>query len=246
MLAKRIALTLLQRGHQLVKGRQFKSWRTVGHALQAVKIYQSRGIDELIFLDINATPSRRRPNFDLIEQLTEECFMPIAVGGGVRDMEDIHSLMNCGADKVVVCTAAIENPRFIGNATDRWGSQAIVACIDVKDGKVSSHCGSSTHDLDPVDWARTLVDLGVGEIMVNSVDRDGMMEGYDTELLKRICDAVSVPVIASGGCGSYEHMKQAIDAGAEAVAAGAMYQFTDQTPKEAAQFLKREGIEVRL
>lgn len=246
MLAKRIVLTLLQRGHQLVKGKQFKSWRTVGHALQAVKIYQARGIDELVFLDIGATPSRRRPNFELVEQLTEECFMPIAVGGGVRDMEDIHSLMNCGADKVVICTAAIENPRFIDNATDRWGSQAIVGCIDVKNGVVTSNCGTVMHTVEPVEHAMKLAMLGVGEIMVNSVDRDGMMEGYDTELLKRICDAVSVPVIASGGCGSYADMKEAIDAGAEAVAAGAMYQFTDRTPKEAAQYLKNFGVEVRL
>ncbi len=246
MLAVRIIPTLLCRGAALYKGERFNSWRQVGHALQATKIHQARGVDELILLDIGATPEGRGPNFAMVEQLAECCFMPLTVGGGVRSVEDVRGLLNAGADKVAVCTAAQRRPDLIGEVASVFGRQAIVAAIEHRRGLVSIECGGAlTCDLVTV-WAKECEMQGAGEILLTSIDRDGTLQGYDLDLIREVSQAVSIPVIASGGCGTYEHMYQAIQAGASAVAAGAMFLFTDQTPRGAAKYLAERGVETRL
>lgn len=250
VLATRIIPTLLCRGAALYKGERFNSWRQVGHALQATKIHQARGVDELILLDIGATPEGRGPNFAMVEQLAECCFMPLTVGGGVRSVEDVRGLLNAGADKVAICTAVATD--LLAECAGIFGRQALVASIDVKDGCAWTRCGTyklrgdTVGDINPVVWTAICENEGAGEILLTSIDRDGTLQGYDLDLIREVSQAVSIPVIASGGCGTYEHMYEAIQAGASAVAAGAMFLFTDQTPKGAAQYLAQRGIETRL
>lgn len=245
MLAHRIIPVMLQRGSTLVKGKRFNSWRTVGHAEQAVAIHQARGVDELIYLDIAATPEGRGPDIEMVRRLTAGCFMPITVGGGVRTIEHVRELLNAGADKVAIRTGAIANATLVHDAASHFGCQAIVVAIDVVGG-LAGHVLTLGAGPGPKRWAQDLVDVGAGEILLTSVDREGTLEGYDLELISAVSSSVDVPVIAHGGCGTYEHMAQAIKAGASAVAAGAMFQFTAQTPKGAARYLSDHGIEVRL
>jgi cyclase len=245
-LAKRVIPTVLNRGGNLVKGKCYLSDRVIGHSLQASRIFAMRGVDELILLDVSATPEGRAPDFKMVETLSDQCFMPLTVGGGIREMDHVKSLFDAGADKVAICTAAIENPRLVEKAATHYGSQAIVVAIDVKHARAWSNCGTVPTTLDPVTWAKSIERMGAGEILLNSIERDGTMQGYDVPLIRFISAAVSIPVIASGGAGSYEHMAEAIEAGASAVAAGAMFAFTNQTPRGAAQYLSQHGIEVRL
>lgn len=246
MLAHRIIPTILSRNLSLVKGQGFASDRVCGHALQSSRIHSSRGVDELILLDVAATPENREPDYAMVEALSDKCFIPLAVGGGIRNMEHIKSLLNAGADKVIIGTAAIENQEFIRRATDHYGSQAITIAVDVKHGRVFSRCGNVPTTLDPVEWSKTCESLGAGEIMLTAIERDGTMTGYDIPLIKRVSQSVSVPVVASGGAGTYEHLYRAIHAGASAVAAGAMWLFTDQTPAGAARYLMGNKIEARV
>ena len=245
MLATRVIPLLLQRGSMLVKGQQFKSWRNVGHALQAVRIHQARGVDELLFLDIGATPRGHGPNFRLIEELTKECFMPLTVGGGVRSVEDVRRLLECGADKVAVCTT-IFHTKTLEECAVKFGSQAIVGAIDTMDGVVWSNCGAERWRMGVKSFSQLVADYGAGEILLTSIDRDGMMQGYDLDLIREVSSAVDVPVIACGGCGTYEHMLEAVQAGASAVAAGAMFQWTDATPRGAVEYLNEHNVEVRV
>lgn len=246
MLATRIVPVMLQRGSTLVKGTAFNSWRSVGHAMQAIRVYNSRSVDELIYLDIAATPEGRGPDFEMVKKLTDGCFMPITVGGGVRSVEDVRGLLNAGADKVAIGTAAMEDPDILRRCADIFGRQAITASMDVNMFRVVSHCGMKGSSRYADFWAITLEHYGAGEILLTSIDRDGTMQGYDLDLISKVSKAVNIPVIAAGGCGTYEHMHEAIKAGASAVAAGAMFQFTDATPRGAAQYLASKGIEVRL
>lgn len=234
-LAVRIIPTLLKRGDALVKGERFNGWRSVGHVQQAAQIHQARGVDELIVLDIGATPEGRGPDFAAVRRLTERCFMPITVGGGVRNVDDVQGLLNAGADKVAMKTAYRKSGGFLRECADRFGSQAIVAALD----HTGTLIGVRTMCL-------ALAALGAGEILLTSMDREGTMAGYDLDLLREVCAAVDVPVIAHGGCSGYEDMLAAIRAGASAVAAGALFQFTDCTPRGAAEYLHSQGIEVRL
>lgn len=245
MLAKRIIPTILARGNSLVKGQYFKSDRVVGNALQASKIYGMRGVDELIISDITATQENRPPNYQLVKSLVDSCFMPITVTGGVKSIFEIKQLLRAGADKVGICTAAVENWRFIEEAASRFGSSTIVVSIDVKDGQVVTNCGRKKTNLKPDAWALAVDHLGAGEILLNSVDKDGTMQGYDLDLIKLVSDAVTIPVVAAGGCRDYEDMYDAIQAGAAGVAAGALFQFTEATPIKAAEYLHSRGIEVR-
>ena len=245
MLAHRICPTILSKNLQLVKGQAFASDRVCGHALQSARIHSARGVDELILLDVTATPQQREPDYGMVEALSEKCFIPLTVGGGIRTMKQIKSLLNSGADKVIIGTASIEDPEFIRRATDHYGSQAITIAIDVRKGRVFSNCGKVATTLDPVDWACTCSSLGAGEIMLTAIERDGTMTGYDLPMIQAVSQAVSVPVVASGGAGTYEHLYEAIQAGASAVAAGAMWLFTDRTPLAAAQYLKGRNIEAR-
>jgi imidazole glycerol-phosphate synthase subunit HisF len=243
-LAKRVIPVLLHRGHSLYKGMQFDAWRSIGHAAQAVRIHQARSVDELILLNIDET--KKGPDFAMVESLSSDCFTPLTVGGGVRTLEDVKGIMDAGGDKVAICTAALEDRNLILRVSEHWGSQAVVAVVEVKDGRVSSHGGKKAWPLDPVDWARTLEKDGAGEILLSVVERDGRMIGYDLNLIRSVNDAVNIPVIALGGAGTYEHMLQAIQHGANAVAASAMFAFTDQTPLAAVKYLRDRGVEVRI
>lgn len=237
MLAKRIIPTLLQRGHTLVKGIAYNSWRSVGTAQQAMRIHAARSVDELIYLDIAATPEGRGPDFAMVEKLTAQFYTPITVGGGVRSIEDIKWLLVAGADKVAICDAVRSDPGLIAQAAKKFGSQALCVVIEARD---------RDHPIDIAALASKYAKLGAGEIMLSRVERDGTMRGYDLGLIRAVSRAVGVPVIASGGCSGYEDMYQAILAGADAVAAGALFQFTDATPRGAAEYLTSKGITCRL
>lgn len=244
MLAIRIIPTLLHRGDTLVKGKRFESWRSVGHIAQAARIHAARGVDELCILNIAATPEGKGPDFEQVRKLTEGNFTPVSVGGGVKTVEDVEHLLKSGADKVVIGHAA-HRGSLIYDCAARFGSQAIVLALDVvKEGERKRVRGMGCGPR-PRHIAIEFEQVGVGEILLTSVDQEGTLEGYDLELIFDISSSVSVPVIAHGGCGSYQDMADAIDAGASAVAAGALFQFTDCTPKGAAQFLKAKGYEVR-
>jgi cyclase len=251
MLKVRIIPTLLFKDIGLVKGIGFDSWRRVGSAVQAVKVYNMRGVDELVFFDIAATPARRRPDFQQIEDLASECFMPMTVGGGVRTVDDIRDLLSVGADKVAINTAAVDNPGLIRQGAESFGVQCMVIAIDArKTGngwEVMTRCGRQATGLDPVEHARNVEALGAGEIILTSIDRDGTMQGYDIELTQRVSSAVGIPVIASGGAGTYAHMADVLrGGGAAAVAAASIFHFTEQTPREAKLFLREQGFNVRL
>lgn len=226
MIATRVIPTLLMNKGQLVKGPKFNCQRRVGSPRQAVSIHNLRNVDELILLDINATT----PDLETIRSVTDVAFMPLTIGGGVRKIEDIRNLLNAGADKISIRTAI----DLIKPAADKFGNQCIVASIDAHEGE------------DVCDRAKALATEGAGEILLTSIDRDGTFEGYDLKLIESVSRAVSVPVIASGGCGEYEHMAQALNAGAHAVAASSIFLFCDMTPKGAAEYLASKGFRMRL
>jgi cyclase len=247
VLAKRIVPTLLVKGRQLFKGVSFKaSERSIGHAAQAVRVHAKRGVDELVLLDITATAEGRTPDVGLVRELSEELFIPLTVGGGVRSCKDIRDLLNAGADKVAIGSAAVECPGLIPEASERFGRQAIVASIDVQGGRCTYRSGRKRMRHGAKAWARWVEGKGAGEILLTSVDKDGTLGGYDLDLIREVVAATSIPVIASGGCGSYADMLAAIHAGADAVAAGAVFAFTDCTPRGAAKFLRENGVCVRL
>jgi cyclase len=205
-----------------------------------------RDVDELIILDIAATPDGRGPRFAEVKHLCENLFMPVTVGGGVRTCEDIRSLLRAGADKVAINTMAVEHPSYVALAAKDFGSQAITVSIDILAGRVVSGCGRKSTGRKPAEWAEEVASHGAGEILLTSVDRDGTMQGYDLELIQSVSQAVDIPVIAAGGCGTYRHMQEAFEAGAHAVASGAMFQFCEATPKGAARYLNEHEIPVRL
>jgi cyclase len=248
----RVMPTLLFKDIGLVKGVGFDSWRRVGSAMQAVKVYNMREVDELVYLDITATTDGRAPDFETIDELADECFMPLTVGGGVRSVDDVRRLLAVGADKVCLNTAAVETPNVIRDIADRFGAQCVVVSVDARrhaDGSYEAYvrCGTVGTGREPVALAKDAEVLGAGEILVTSIDRDGTMQGYDVELTRRVSDAVSVPVIASGGAGTYEHMAEVLGkARVSAVAAASMFQFTEQTPLGAKQYLRSQGFPVRL
>lgn len=242
-LAHRIIPTLLCKGRTLVKGERFEPWRSCGLVVQGVRINAAREVDELVLLDVSATKEGRGPDFDLVRELSEILYAPLAVGGGVRSIEDVRELLKAGADKIVIGTGG---PRLVSEIAAHVGSQAVVAALDVKGGHACVRSGNRETLQTAVGWARSCADHGAGEILLTSIDREGTMNGYDLDLIRSVSQAVSIPVIAHGGCGSYEHMADALHAGASAVAAGAFFQFTDATPRAAAQALAGYGFEVRL
>lgn len=252
MLKVRIMPTLLYRDFELVKGVGFDSWRGIGSAMQAIRVYNMREVDELVFLDITATREEREPDFELIDDLADECFMPLTVGGGIRSIDDVRRLLDVGADKVAINSEAIRNPALINEVARQFGSQCVVVSIDVKrhpDGnnEVCTHSGTKGTGVDPVAFAKEMAKLGAGEILVTSIERDGTMEGYDLELLQRVSSSVNIPVIASGGAGKYGDFYDALTIGhAAAVAAASIFHFTEQTPLEAKKFLHERGVPVRL
>jgi len=227
MLAKRIIPTILNKNGHLVKGRGFACDRVVGNAMQAARVYAMRGVDELMILYVG------EPDYRSIKQLSSKCFAPVTVGGGIKTAEHVRELLNNGADKVCIGSST----DIIPELSERFGRQCITVSLErrehnsIEDMKIS---------------AKQAAEAGAGEILLHSVDRDGTMEGYDLELIEAVSESVSIPVVASGGCSGYEDMFNAIKAGASAVAAGALFQFTDSRPKSAAEYLHNHGVEVRL
>ena len=251
MLKTRILPTLLYKNFGLVKGVGFDSSRPIGSLMQAVKVFNMREVDELVFFDIAATLENRGPDFELVDEFADECFMPLTVGGGIRDIEDVRRLLLVGADKVCINTAAVETPDLIGKIAKRFGSQSLVVSIDVEKTSgghaVRIRSGTRRVDMDPVELARMAAGEGAGEILLTSVDRDGTMQGYDIDITKRVAEAVDIAVIASGGAGEYAHMFEAIqEGGASAIAAAAIFFFTEKTPREAKMYLRSRGVPVRL
>ena len=250
MLKTRIMPTLLYRGSGLVKGVGFDAWRTVGAALQAVRVYNMRQVDELVFLDIDATREGRSPDYALIDDLADDCFMPLTVGGGIRKVEHVERLLEVGADKVSLNSAAIEVDGLVAEVARRFGAQCVVASVDAQrndDGwNVVTRSGTCPTGLDPVELCRRLEGEGAGEVLLTSVERDGTMEGYDIELCRAVSGAVSIPVIASGGAGSIDHVRAVLrDGKASAAAMASVFHFTELTPLEIKSALAEDGIPVR-
>jgi cyclase len=250
MLKVRIIPTLLWKDVGLVKGVGFDSWRRVGSILPTIKVYNIRQVDELILLDITATNKGREPDFETINEISSECFCPLTVGGGITKIEDIKNLLRSGADKICINTAAYENPQLIKQAANMFGSQCIVVSIDVKkingQYKCFSHSGSKRTKKNVLEWIKQIEQLGTGEIIITSIEKDGTMSGYDLDLIKKVSNAVKIPVIASGGAGCYQDFFLAISqAKASAVAAASIFHFTEQTPIEAKKILASKGIPVR-
>ena len=230
MLKPRIIPTLLLKGRGLVKGEKFKDHRYVGDPINAVKIFNDKKADELVFLDITATSEGRIPDLKHIQEIADEAYMPFAVGGGLRTVEDVGKVLRAGAEKVCINTACVEKPEVIGEAASQYGNQSIVASIDARKKMLGgyeavTHSGKKKTGLNPVEHAGRMVSLGAGEVMITSIQSEGGMQGYDLELVKEIAEAVDVPVIASGGAGNTTHLKEAIKAGASAAAAGSMLVF---------------------
>ncbi len=251
MLKTRIIPTLLYRDYGLVKGVAFDSWRHVGSLMQSIKVYNMRNVDELIIVDIKATQDGREPDFAWVNDFTDDCFMPLTVGGGVTHVDHVGRLLDAGADKVAMNTAAVDDPALITRVADKYGAQCAIVSIDFKrhaDGRleVVTHSGKNPRGLDLVTFAAEMEKRGAGEILLTSVDLDGTFKGYDIQATKAVCNAVSIPVIASGGAGNYGHMLDAIQGGgATAVAAASIFHFTEQTPAEARAHLRKSGIHVR-
>lgn len=251
MLKTRVIPTLLWKGVGLVKGVGFDSWRRVGPVLPAMKVYNTRDVDELILVDITASGNGTEPDCESIADVSSDCFVPLTVGGGITSTSQIRALLRSGADKISINTAAYETPSLVREAANLFGAQCVVASIDARrheDGsyRCYSHSGRTATDKEPASWARQLEELGAGEILITSIERDGTMQGYDLELIERVARAVQLPVIASGGAGTYEHMRLAVqEAGASAVAAASMFHFTEQTPAEAKKYLAAANIPIR-
>lgn len=231
MLRTRVIPILLLKNAGLVKTQKFKNPKYVGDPINAVRIFNDKEVDELVFLDISATPQKRGPNFELIKDIATEAFMPFAYGGGITSLNEIEKLINLGVEKVVLNTVAVTNPKIISEAANIFGNQSIVVSIDAKktlfNGKMSfTHCGQTKSPTNYIDFAKEMEQLGAGELIINSIDHDGMMQGYDLQLIKNIAEVVTIPVVAAGGAGNLNHFKQAIEeAKASAVAAGSMFVF---------------------
>ena len=239
---------------RVVKGVNFLELRDAGDPVEIAKRYDDQGADELTFLDITASSDNRGLILNIIEQVASQVFIPLTVGGGVREVEDVRRLLNAGADKVSINTTAVLNPQMVADAASRFGSQCIVVAIDAKkvdnqpfEWEVFTHGGRKATGLDAVAWARKMVDLGAGELLVTSMDRDGTKIGFNLPLNKAISDAVEVPIIASGGVGNLQHLVEGVkEGGADAVLAASIFHYGEFTVKEAKEYMRKHGIEVRL
>ena len=248
MLKHRIIPCVLLKDWQLVKSVNFSAFRTIGHPTATVRVYNSRNVDELIVLDIDAGLQGECINIELIEDMAEECFMPLTIGGGIRTIEDIYTVLNAGADKIAINSIALENPSFIREAANIFGSQCIVCSIDVKkiDGQYYVYNKSQGNlDLDPFELAKTYQEQGAGELLITSVDHEGLTNGYDLELIQKINQSSDIPIIINGGAGTPEHCVDAIQAGADAVAAAYIFHFSQFTPSDIKHSLKTNNIPVR-
>ncbi len=252
MLKKRLIPSLLFNGYSLVKSIQFSNLRILGNPIQAVKVYNAREVDELVFLDIGATVNNRGPLFDVIHDVAEECFMPLTIGGGIDTLAQIRQILQIGSDKVALNSNAFKNPSLIAEAANKFGKQAIVISVDVKrlsSGKyeIRINGGKKSTGMDAVAWCKEIERLGAGEIFLTSIDRDGKMKGYDIELLYSISKTTAIPVIASGGAGKPKDFIRAIKEGnIDAVSAASIFHYTHYTPQMIKQHMASEGIIVRI
>ncbi len=253
MLAKRIIPCLDVNAGRVVKGVNFLNLRDAGDPVEIAKKYNDESADEITFLDITASADQRGLILDIIERVAEQVFIPLTVGGGVREVNDVRRLLNAGADKISINTSAVTNPQLVKEAADKFGSQAIVVAIDARkkvnaEGwEVFTHGGRKATGLDVVEWARYMNALGAGEILLTSMDRDGTKSGFDLALTRAVAEAVSVPVIASGGVGTLDDLANGvIDGKADAVLAASIFHFGEFTVRQAKQHLASRGIEMRL
>lgn len=256
MLAKRIIPCLDVNAGRVVKGVNFVSLKDAGDPVEIARRYDEQGADELTFLDITASSDARDIILHVVEQVAEQVFIPLTVGGGVRAVEDVRRLLNAGADKVSMNTAAIKDPDLVARASGKVGSQCIVVAIDAKrvddrDGRprweVFTHGGRNPTGLDAIEWAQKVESLGAGEILLTSMDRDGTKNGFDLALTRAVSDAVRIPVIASGGVGNLDHLVDGVvEGGADAVLAASIFHFGQHTVREAKERMRERGIEVRL
>ena len=255
-LAKRIIPCLDVDNGRVVKGVQFVDIRDAGDPVEVARRYDSEGADEITFLDITASSDNRETIVHVVEKVADEVFIPLTVGGGIRELDDVRRMLNAGADKVAINTAAVFNPEFVREATDSVGSQCIVVAIDAKQVSVAgeplrweifTHGGRKTTGLDAIEWARKMVDYGAGEILLTSMDKDGTKTGFNLPLTRAISEAVTVPVIASGGVGTLDHLADGVLEGkADAVLAASIFHFAEYTIQEAKQHMASRGIEMRL
>ncbi len=252
MLAKRIIPCLDVTAGRVVKGVSFVQLRDAGDPVEIARRYDEQGADELTFLDITASSDDRGIIYRIIEQVAEQVFIPLTVGGGVREVQDVRNLLNAGADKVSMNTSAVLNPQLVADASGRYGSQCIVVAIDAKQvapGKweVFTHGGRKATGLDAVEWAKKMQGLGAGEILLTSMDRDGQKSGFDLALTRAVTEALEIPVIASGGVGNLQHLVDGVkEGGADAVLAASIFHFGEYTVQQAKQYMVQHGIEVRL
>ena len=252
MLKARIIPCLDVEGGRVVKGVNFVDLIDAGDPVEQARVYDAAGADELTFLDITASHENRDTIYDVVNRTAEQCFMPLTVGGGVRTTDDIRKLLLAGADKASINTAAVHNPEFVREAAEKFGSQCIVVAIDAKTvapGKfeIFTHGGRKPTGIDAVQWARRMAEYGAGEILLTSMDRDGTKQGFNIELTRAIADAVTIPVIASGGVGTLEHLVEGVrDGHASAVLAASIFHFGTFTIGEAKRYMAEHGIDVRL
>jgi len=224
----RVIPCLLLRNGGIVKSVKFKNHRYIGDPINAVRIFNDKEVDEMVFLDIGSRAAKQGPNYELLSDIASEVFMPFAYGGGIRNFDDVRKLYALGVEKVIFNTVAYEQPELVSKAVDMAGTSGVVVSLDVSRslfGKYSvvTHCGTNNTSVNPVEFAKRMVDAGAGEILLNSINRDGTMDGYDLDLIKQVSDSVSIPVVAIGGAGNIGHFNEAVHAGASAVGAGSMF-----------------------
>ena len=250
-LAKRIVPCLDVDNGRVVKGVQFVDIRDAGDPVEVARRYNQEGADEITFLDITATSDNRDTIVHVVEQVASEVFIPLTVGGGIRKPDDVLTMLNAGADKISINSAAVFNPEFVKEVTDRFGSQCIVVAIDAKrvddHWEIFTHGGRKPTGIDAIEWSAKMTEYGAGEILLTSMDRDGTKIGFDNELVRAVAEAVSIPVIASGGVGELQHLVDGVKkGGADAVLAASIFHFAEYTVGEAKRFMADQGIEVRL
>lgn len=250
-LAKRIIPCLDVDKGRVVKGVKFVDIRDAGDPVEVAKRYDREGADEITFLDITASHEGRDTTIHMVEDIASQVFIPLTVGGGIRTVEDIRAMLNAGADKVGINTAAVFNPEFVSEAAERFGSQCIVVAIDAKrqgdHWEIFTHGGRKPTGIDAIEWAKQMVERGAGEILLTSMDRDGTRDGFDLELTRAVSEAVSVPVIASGGVGNLDHLTEGVLQGkADAVLAASIFHFAEHTIEDAKKAMQSRGVEVRL
>ena len=250
MLKNRIIPCLDVKNGRVVKGINFVDLKDAGDPVEQAKVYSEGGADEICFLDITASNENRNTIYDVVEKTSKKCFVPLTVGGGVRSIEDINKLLNCGADKVSINTAAVQNPKVVQESSKKFGSQCIVVAIDAKKKdsiwEIFTHGGRNPTGINAIDFARKMENFGAGVLLVTSMDKDGTQTGYDTELMKIISSNVNIPVIASGGVGNLDHLVEGIKSGASAVLAASIFHYGTYSISQAKQYLDSKGIPVRI